>query len=83
MTWKKLVLSLVWGLAILAWAALFAYQGTDPMIKDWTIAVTGVAILTEIAFWATAAILGLTILESRKRVFGFLSRPMRRKQGRG
>jgi len=78
MTWKKLAVSLVWGLAILAWAALFTYRGTEPATRDWAIAVTGVAILTEVAFWSTAALLGLTIWESRKKVFEFLARSLRR-----
>jgi len=79
MTWKKMALSIVWGVTILAWAALIAFYFSDAAIRDWTIAVTGVAVLTEIAFWTTAAILGLTIWESRKKVFGLLSRPLRRK----
>lgn len=77
MGWKRILLSLVWGLALAAWAGLFLVYSTDPSTKVWTIAVTGAAILTEIAFWTTAGILGISIWESRKQVFQFLTRPFR------
>ncbi len=78
MAWKKLIVGGVWSAALLGWAALFIFKTTDPTIKEWTMAVTGTALLTEIAFWATAAVLGLTLWESRKAVFRTLLRPFRR-----
>ncbi len=78
MAWKKLVLAVVWGGALIGWAALVAFHFTDPSAKWWTAAVAGVAVLTEIAFWTTAALLGVSLWESRKKVFRFLTQPFRR-----
>jgi len=78
MAWKKWGLGVAWCAAAIGWAALVAFYFTDPPAKAWTIAVTGAAILTEIAFWSTAAILGMTLWETRKSVFRFLMRPFRR-----
>jgi hypothetical protein len=77
MRWKNAVLFLVWGLAAAAWAGLAAFHATDPALKEWAIAVTIVAVATEAAFWTTAALLGLTLWESRKAVWRFLTRPLR------
>lgn len=77
MKWKKAVLALVWGLTAAAWAGLAAFHTTDPELKEWTLAVSIVAIATEAAFWTTAALLGLTLWESRKAAWRFLTRPFR------
>ena len=75
---KKLALMVVWGVAITAWLGLAGFYFTDPTTKEWTFAVGGVALATEIAFWVTAAILGVSLLAARKQVFGALSSPFRR-----
>lgn len=54
------------------------YRTTGPDIKSWTMAVTGTAIVTEIGFWLTAALLGMGIWESRKRVFEFIAKPFKK-----
>lgn len=74
MTWKKITLSIVWGISIAAWLALIAFKFTDPSMNHWVIGVTSVAIMTEVAFWTTAVVLGATLLESRKKVLRFLFR---------
>ena len=75
---KKLIVTCVW-LAVLAlWIGIGAYYvAADPAVKEWTIAVTAGAIGLEVAFWTTAAVLGVTLIESRKAVFRFLTRPFR------
>ena len=79
MSAKKAVVALVWGLAALVWAGVFIYKGVaDPDIKEWTAAVVAGALSLEVAFWVTAAVLGISLLQSRKAVFGFLARPFRR-----
>ena len=75
---EKMALGVAWGVAAIGWAALVGFYFTEPSVKAWTIAVTGAAILTEIAFWTTAALMGITLWESRKSVFRFLLRPFRR-----
>lgn len=72
MTWKKITLSIVWSLSVLAWLALIAFNFADPTMQNWVIAVTCAAIITEVAFWTTAALLGASLVESRKKVFRFL-----------
>lgn len=78
MIYKKLVLALVWGAAVLTWAGLVGYYFTGPTARGWTIGVTAAVLVTEVAFWTTAAILGLSLWESRKKVFSLLKRPFRR-----
>ena len=78
MAWKKLTMITIWGLIIFAWLGLFAFRATGPDLQTWTLTVTGVAILTEVGFWSTAAIMGVSLWESRKRVFGWLAKPFRR-----
>lgn len=79
MSAKKAVVALVWGLSAAIWVGIFVYKGVaDPSLKEWTIAVTGAALSLEVAFWVTAAVLGISLLQSRKAVFSFLSRPFRR-----
>lgn len=77
---KKGIVAAVWITAVAVWVGIFAYKAFgDPALKEWTIAVTAGALTLEVAFWVTAAILGITILQSRKAVLGFLARPFRRK----
>lgn len=81
MTAKKSILALVWGLAAAVWIGIFVYKfAADPSLKEWTIAVTGAALSLEVAFWVTAAVLGISLLQSRKAFISFLSRPFRRGQ---
>ncbi|WDI32266.1 hypothetical protein PUV54_03555 [Hyphococcus flavus] len=79
MSWKKLALLAVWGVAIAAWVGLAVFYTTDPSTTAWTIGVAIGAVLLEVAFWSTAAILGLSLWESRKAVWRFLTRPFRKK----
>lgn len=79
MSVKKSIVALVWSLAAGVWIGIFVYKfAADPALKEWTIAVTGGALALEAAFWVTAAVLGISLLQSRKAFFGFLSRPFRR-----
>jgi len=79
MSVKKTIVALVWGLAALVWVGVFVYKGVaDPDIKQWTAAVVAGALSLEVAFWVTAGILGISLLQSRKAFFGFLTRPFRR-----
>ena len=75
---KKLIVTAVWSVAALIWAgiAIFYFAG-DPDKTQWTMVVVAGAVALEVAFWTTAAVLGLTLIESRKAVFRFLTRPFR------
>ena len=65
---KSLILKSIWGIIGLSWVVLFGLFFTNPDTKSWAIAVTLVAILTEIGVWLFAAFLGLTMWESRKQI---------------
>lgn len=78
---KKGVVAAAWLIAIAVWVGIAAFKVfADPALKEWTIAITVGALTLEAAFWVTAAILGITILQSRKAVIGFIARPFRRKR---
>ncbi len=79
MTWKRAVLTLVWGAVALGAMALVAFYFTDPDREAWFAAVTAFAISAELAFWVTAGVLGITVFESRKKILRFLSAPFRRR----
>ncbi|MEQ1930237.1 MAG: hypothetical protein ABL957_06840 [Parvularculaceae bacterium] len=78
MGWKKVALSLVWGIVACGVLGLVALYFTDPSRDVWFAAVTALAVMCEIAFWTTAAILGVTVMQSRKKIFRFLTSPFRR-----
>jgi len=75
---KKWIVAAVWTAAALIWAgvAIF-YVAAEPDKTQWTMAVVAGVVALEIAFWTTAAVLGLSLIESRKAVFRFLTRPFR------
>lgn len=75
---KKPILIALWSLVALAWLAVIAIYFADPSQSLWIAAVTGAAIVSELAIWGTAAILGLTILESRKRIWARITAPLRK-----
>ena len=76
---KKLIVTGVWLAVVGLWAGIGVYYvAAEPALKEWTIAVTAGAIGLEVAFWTTAAMLGVTMIESRKAVFRFLTKPFRR-----
>ncbi|WP_300378351.1 hypothetical protein [Henriciella sp.] len=78
MGWKPIALSVVWSLVIAGYIGVFAFKATGPDTEAMIVAATGLAIGTEAGFWLTAGILGIGLLESRKRVFGMISRPFKR-----
>ena len=77
MSWKTVVIGFVWGAALLAWGGLAGLYLTEPSVQVWAVGVTVDAVVTEIAFWTTAAVLGLSILESRKAAVRFVTQLFR------
>lgn len=71
---RKLMLIAIWVSILIVWLGLVALGFMDPTLDVWLVAVTGVAILTEIAFWTTALIFGVSLWESRKKVYAFIVR---------
>lgn len=79
MGWKRTVLALVWGTVALGVLALIAFYFTGPDRDAWFAAVMALAVSAEVAFWVTAGVLGITVFESRKKIFRFLAAPFRRR----
>lgn len=78
MGWKTIALGAIWTAVVISWIALVGIYFIGVETSDWVMAVTGVAVVTEIGFWLTAAILGKSLWDSRKRVGEFMLRPFRR-----
>lgn len=73
---KKMIIASVWLAVIALWAGIGVYYlAADPALKEWTVAVTAGAVGLEAAFWTTAAVLGMSLFESRKAALRFLTRP--------
>ena len=75
---KITLLKVTWGIVLLCWLLLIGLLFTGPDINTWTIGVTGVAVVTEMGFWITAGTLGVSMWESRKRIFSLFAKPFRR-----
>jgi len=75
---KSTVLKLIWGAVLVSWLLLIPLGFSGPELKTWTIGVTIVAVVTEIAFWLTALLLGVGMWESRKRIMGAILSPFRK-----
>ena len=75
MNWKKLTLVALWSLVALAGLGVVGIYFTDPSKALWVGSVAGAAVISEIADWTTAAILGLSVIESRKRIWARIRAP--------
>ena len=75
MNWKKPILIVLWSLIALAWLGVVGVYFTDPSKALWVGTVAGAAVISEIAVWTTAAILGLSVIESRKRIWARIRAP--------
>lgn len=61
---KLLIGACLLGIVALVWiGAVLALLLLDPTIAQWTLIVTGAAIVSEIAMWIGVALLGLTALD--------------------
>ena len=69
MNWKKPTLIALWSFVALAGLGVVGIYFTDPSNALWVGSVAGAAVISEIAVWTTAAILGLSVIESRKRIW--------------
>ncbi len=80
--WKKIVLGAVAAVVALAWVALAValVLGVQTVGKAaWIAVVTFAAVATEVGIWITAAVLGLSIFQARKRIWQWMTGPFRRR----
>ena len=78
MTWKKLALYAVAVVLILAWGGLLAGFLIGVSKTVWIVLVTAAAVATEVSFWVVAAILGISVVQARGRIWAWLRRPFAR-----
>jgi hypothetical protein len=76
--WKKLALYAVAVALLLAWGGLLAGFAIGVSKTVWFMLVTMAAIATEVAFWVVAAILGISVVQARGRIWAWLRRPFSR-----
>ena len=70
MPWKKTVLIATWTLAGLAWLVQIPALMLIGEKKTLLLSLGGAFALTELALYATAGLLGITVVESRQRIWG-------------
>lgn len=79
MSWKKPLLIGAWSLAALGWLAQVPVL---LLVSDKTaklLSFGGAIVLTEIAFYATAGLLGLTLVQSRRKIWAAIKAFVSRK----
>ncbi|WP_369743975.1 hypothetical protein AB8S08_05150 [Pseudidiomarina sp. PP-1MA] len=66
---KKLVLSIMWSVVVVSWLVLGSifFLGDDETIG--IIALTAAAVITEVAFWITALLFGMAMVDARKMLW--------------
>ena len=79
MRWKPLLLTAAALAVLAAWAAVAISYVLGAKIVAWTIVVTIAALTTEAAFWVSAAVLGVTVIQARHEIWRWLTRPLRSK----
>jgi len=75
MTLKKRALIAAWSIVAVAWLAVIILYFAGPSKTTMAIGFAVALLLSELAVYATAAVLGLSVLESRKRVWAKLTAP--------
>jgi hypothetical protein len=77
-TWKKLALYAVAVVLVLAWGGLLAGFMIGVSKTVWLVLVTAAAVATEVSFWVVAAVLGISVVQARGRIWTWLRRPFKR-----
>ena len=78
MTWRRLALYAVALVLVLAWGGLLAGFVIGVSKTAWLVLVTAAAVATEVSFWVVAAILGISVVQARGRIWAWLRRPFSR-----
>lgn len=72
---KKLILSLTAIIVLAAWLSMAAAIVIKPDQALFITIVTATAVLTELAIWVTAGVLGVAVFQARRKVWDFLTSP--------
>lgn len=63
---------------VAAWSGVAVGYALHVSVVTWTVLVTIAAFASEGLVWCLAAMLGLGVLEARRSIFDFVSRPFRK-----
>ena len=77
-SWKKLALSAVVLALVLAWGGVAVGAAVGVSKTTWIVLLTIAALATEGAFWGVAAVLGISVIQARGRIWAWLRRPFSR-----
>jgi hypothetical protein len=77
MRWKPLIFAAAGATVAAAWAAVAVTYFLGFKVGAWTVIVTIAALTTEAAFWVSAAVLGVTVIQARNDIWRWLTRPLR------
>lgn len=76
--WKKFALYAVAAVLVLAWAGVAVGFAIGVAKTTWVVLLTVAALATEATFWVVAAVLGVSVLQARGRIWAWLRRPFSR-----
>ena len=79
MNWKKRALTALWSIVALGWLAFLVLYLTGPSKTALTIGFAAALIVSELAVYATAALLGMSVIESRKKIWAKITSPLRKR----
>jgi len=77
MRWKPLILAAAAATVVAAWATVTVTYFLGFGVGRWTVVVTAACLATEAAFWVSAGVLGVTVLQARRDIWRWLTRPLR------
>lgn len=69
---KKLVLKVMWSVVAVAWLVLGSIFFIAESKTTAVIALTSAAVITEVAFWLSALLFGMALVDARKAVWAKL-----------
>ncbi|NHK28699.1 hypothetical protein FF098_012335 [Parvularcula flava] len=75
---KKFILAALAIIVVAAWLAMGAAIIIKPEKAVFITIVTATAVLTEVAIWITAGVLGVAVFQARRRIWQFVTSPFAR-----
>lgn len=67
---KKVVLTVIWSIVGIAWLIMGSVFLLADSQTTSLVALTTAAVVTEVAFWLTALLLGMALADARKALWG-------------
>lgn len=77
MRWRPLILATAGAIVVAAWITVAVTYFLGFKVGAWTVVVTFACLATEAVFWVSAAVLGVTVIQARRDIWRWLTRPLR------